>query len=191
VRDAFSTHVLPPVLRAFVPAGGKQEFWDSSHQGLPMDNQMSELSLPTDFTEIWVPLERTGEVMRALRGLYDRAGYDATGPNICEVYAARATKSWMHPGFERDSLRIDLFWFKRNPGDPRAGWFVQFWELLRPFAYRLHWGKQLPRDPALGSQHLRAHTPRWDDFLAVRRELDPDSVFLTSYWRDALGLAAT
>lgn len=187
-RTAFAQHVLPAVLKQFVPTGTTQHFWDSWYEGLPLDNQMSERSLPTDFTEIWLPLDRAGEVMRALRAHYDRHGYAATGPFICEVYGARATEAWMHPGYGRDSLRIDIFWFRRNPGDPRKGYFVQFWELLREFGYRLHWGKHLPVDPTLGSKYLRANTPRWDDFLAARAELDPDGVFLTPYWRSALGV---
>lgn len=190
LRGAFAARALPAILRAFVPVAPPQRFWDSWWNGLPMDNQMSERRLPTEFTEIWVPLDRAGEVMRALRAHYDRAGYDATGAFLCELYAARATRAWMHPGYGRDSLRVDLFWFARNAGDPTRGWFVQFWELLRPFAYRLHWGKHLPADSALGHEHLRAHTPRWDDFMAARRELDPGGVFLTRYWREALGVTA-
>jgi FAD/FMN-containing dehydrogenase len=187
VRGAFAGTVLPALLRQFVPEGGPQRFWDSWCHGLPMDNQMSETFLPTTFTEIWLPLERAGEVMRALRDHYRRGGYEATGAFLCEVYAARETRGWLHPGHARDSLRIDLFWFARNPGDPARGFFVQFWELLRPFGYRLHLGKYLPIDAALGSGHLRRHTPRWDDFLALRARLDPDGVFLTRYWRTALG----
>ncbi len=190
VRTSFATHVLPPVLRQFVETTDEpQRFWDTWCHGLPMDNQMSEASLPTEFTEIWVPLDRAGDVMRTMRAHYDRAGYDATGSFICEVYAARAARAWMHPGYGRDSLRIDLFWFARNPGDPTRGWFVQFWELLRPFAYRLHWGKYLPRDPELGAHHLRRQLPRWDDFLALRARCDPGNLFLTRYWREALGLS--
>ena len=64
------------------------------------------------------------------------------------------------------------------------------WRLLQPFGYRLHWGKYLPVDPLLGAVHLRRHTPRWDDFLALRKVMDPDGVFLTSYWRTALGIEA-
>jgi D-arabinono-1,4-lactone oxidase len=190
VRAAFAGHVLPRVLRQFVPAGESQEFWDSWCHGLPLDNQMSESSLPTEFTEIWLPLERAGEILRALRAHYERGGYDATGAFLCEIYAARATRAWMHPGFRRDSLRLDFFWFRRNQGDPTRGWFVQFWELLRSFGYRLHWGKCLPADPELGARHLRRHTSRWDDFLAARADLDPDGVFLTRYWRAALGLGS-
>jgi len=189
VRQAFARTLLPPVLRAFSPtSNAPQIFRDTWCDGLPMDNQMSEVSLPTKFTEIWLPLDRTGEILRALRAHYDAHGYDATGAYICEVYAARRTLGWMHPAYERDSLRIDLFWFARNPGDPTRGWFVQFWELLKPFGYRLHWGKYLPPDPRLGYLHLRAHTPRWDDFMKLRAALDPDGCFLTRYWRNALGV---
>jgi D-arabinono-1,4-lactone oxidase len=190
LRNAFAKHALPSVLRQFVPAGTTQHFWDSWCRGLPLDNQMSESSLPTDFTEVWLPLDRAGEIMRTVRAHYDRAGYDATGAFLCEVYAARATRAWMHPGHGRDSLRLDFFWFRRNPGDPTRGWFVQFWELLRPFGYRLHWGKYLPADRELGAHHLRRHTARWDDFLAARARLDPDCVFLTRYWRSALGVGS-
>lgn len=181
--------LLPALIRFFVPVGkAPQRFWDSWCHGLPLDNQMSERWLPTEFTELWLPLERSGEILRALREHYGRGGYAATGAFICEIYAARRTSGWFHPGYGRDSLRIDLFWFARNPGDPTVGWFRQFWELLRPFGYRLHWGKYLPKDPELGYQHLRQHIPRWDDFLALRAELDPDGLFLTRYWRAALGL---
>ncbi|MDO9020687.1 MAG: FAD-binding protein [Deltaproteobacteria bacterium] len=190
VRPALTGTLLSAALREFVPLSPTQHFWDSWCHGLPMDNQISERWLPTEFTEIWLPLERAGEAMRALRAHFDRGGYSATGAFICEVYAARRTAGWMHPGYGRDSVRIDLFWFGRNAGDPTRGWFVQFWELLRPFAYRLHWGKHLPADPALGHAYLRQHTPRWDDFLSLRARLDPDDVFLTRYWRTALGIGA-
>ncbi len=190
LRQTFAARVLPSILRQFVKTSAvPQRFWESWCHGLPLDNQMSEASLPTEFTEIWVPLARAGEVMRALREHYDRVGHDATGAFLCEVYAARSTQAWLHPAYQRDSLRIDLFWFARNHDDPTRGWFVQFWRLLQPFAYRLHWGKHLPSDPELGAVHLRRHTPRWDDFLSLRKNMDPDDVFLTSYWRSALGIS--
>jgi D-arabinono-1,4-lactone oxidase len=188
-REAFAERVLPPILRQFVPTSGPQEFWGPWCHLLPMDNAISDRALPTEFTEIWVPLDRAGEVMRALRRHYDRCGYDATGAFITELYAARAARAWMHPGYGRDSFRVDVFWFGRNREDPRRTLFPQFWELLRPFGYRLHWGKHLPRDPRLGAHHLRGVTPRWDDFLAARARLDPDNVFLTPYWREALDIA--
>ena len=35
---------------------------------------------------------------------------------------------------------------------------------------------------------LSRRYPRWEDFLALRAERDPNNSFLTDYWRDRLGL---
>jgi hypothetical protein len=35
---------------------------------------------------------------------------------------------------------------------------------------------------------LSRRYPRWDDFLALRAERDPNNIFLTDYWRERLGL---
>lgn len=185
----FARSAVAPVLRGYVPLseGRPQRFWAPWHQALPMDDEMSEEAFPTSFTEIFVPLERAGEVVRALRRHFTAGGYEATGGYIFELYAARASRLWMHPSHGRDSLRVDVFWFDRNRGD-RERFFEQYWRLLAPFDYRLHWGKHLPRDPALCARYLRSRLPRWDDFLALRRELDPAGTFLSRHWRSALGI---
>ncbi|MBO0769380.1 MAG: hypothetical protein J2O48_11915, partial [Solirubrobacterales bacterium] len=43
---------------------------------------------------------------------------------------------------------------------------------------------EVPTDPAINSAYL----PRWQNWLALRAECDPDNVFLTEYWRARLGL---
>ncbi|MBL9026814.1 MAG: FAD-binding protein [Myxococcales bacterium] len=185
-RALYERRVLAPALQGMLASahGRPQHFWGPWHEVLPMDNQMSERALPTTFTEIFVPLDRAGEVLRCLRRHFDERGYAATGPYIFELYAAARSSLWIHPSYGRDSLRVDVFWFGRNRSDPRA-FFGQFWELLKPFGYRLHWGKYLPRG---GAEYLRRQLPRWDDFLALRREMDPGGVFLTPYFREALGI---
>lgn len=42
----------------------------------------------------------------------------------------------------------------------------------------------------LTAHELRPLYPRWDDFQAVRRQLDPNGLFLNSYLRRLLGEAA-
>jgi FAD/FMN-containing dehydrogenase len=184
--------VVPPVLKRFVEVdrGEPQYFRDSWCHGLPLDNQMSETSLPTTFTEIWIPLDATAAAMRKLRALFEAGGMATTGSYIFELYAARATKGWLHPGHQRDSFRVDVFWFERNRQDPLA-FFGQFWDALAGFDYRLHWGKHLPGDTARGSEYLARRFPRWQDFLELRRELDPHNIFLTEHFRRALGVGAT
>jgi FAD/FMN-containing dehydrogenase len=181
--------IVPPVLRRFVEVdhGEPQLFRDSWCHGLPLDNQMSETSLPTTFTEIWIPLDQTANAMRELRALFRAGGLDTTGSYIFELYAARATKGWLHPGYQRDSFRVDVFWFERNRQDPQR-FFQQFWDALAGFDYRLHWGKHLPGKASRGSDYLAARYPRWRDFLALRRELDPHNIFLTAHFRRALAI---
>jgi hypothetical protein len=162
-----------------------RSFWDEWWKALPMDNEADDDLMPIEFTELWVPLARTREVMLALRDHYAAGGFGATGTNACEIYAAKASPFWMSPAYGQDVLRIDLFWYARNPGNPAEAYYPQFWRLLDPFAPRYHWGKHLPTDPAA----LHARYPRWDDFLALRAQYDPDGVFLTPYWRQKLGLS--
>ena len=59
-----------------------------------------------------------------------------------------------------------------------------FWELLKKYDYRLHWGKSLSGDVA----YLKERYPRWDDFMQLREKMDPHQIFVTDYWRKHLGI---
>lgn len=179
---------LAPFIKIFVSDDGDkglQRFWDAWLNALPMDNAASDKLLPTQFTEMWFPLEKTAEVMTRLRDHYDRAGFPATGPYACEIYATKRSRFWMSPAFDRDVVKIDHFWFTHSVGDPSETYYPQFWNLLKDLDYRLHWGKYLPKDSAM---FLPARYPHWHDFLSVRQRLDPSRIFLTDYWRAHLGV---
>ena len=77
----------------------------------------------------------------------------------------------------------DVFWFGLNAGDAKTDFYPQFWKLLKKFGYRPHWGKVLPP-----LSDYRESLPKLDDFLALRRQLDPKDIFLTEYWKTSLGL---
>lgn len=182
--------VFPTVVNGFLETdedtpGQGRRFWDEWWKALPMDNEADDDLVPTQFTELWIPASRTRDVMVALRDHYGAGGYGATGTYACEIYAAKASPFWMSPAFGQDVLRIDLFWYARNQGDPAQVYYPQFWQLLDRFEPRYHWGKHLPTQPAA----LRARYPKWDAFLTLREQLDPDGVFLTPYWKEKLGLA--
>jgi FAD/FMN-containing dehydrogenase len=185
--------------------GEPQSFHDWAWRGLPMDDQADDTLVPTEFSEMWIPLGRAGEAVRRLRDYFaepDSAvgSYARTGLYAFEMYAAQPTEFWLSASHSEPSdawaqgaFRIDAFWFAHNPGDPDEVFYPQFWNLLREAGvpFRLHWGKFQPR---YGSgdrdwvDFFRRQYPRWDDFLALRAKLDPNNIFLTSYWRDRLGL---
>jgi hypothetical protein len=206
--------IFPKLLDVFVKldsekAGDEkdepQSFRDYSWQGLPMDNEADDQFLPTGFTEIWLPLGRTQEVMELLQGYFaepkdDHESYRRTGLYAWELYAAKPTPFWMSASHStgedewKDGVfRIDPYWFAANPGDPAETFYPQFWELLRTheIPFRLHWAKYQPVDDSgdrYWVDYFRALFPRWEDFLGLRAERDPADIFLTSYWRERFGL---
>ena len=206
--------IFPKLLGSFVTLDSEkdgnqrnqpQRFQDYGWAGLPMDNGADDQLVPTEFSEIWVPLGRTQEVMEILHTYFtepedDHEAYRRTGLYAWELYAAKPTSMWMaasHTNGEdawRDgALRIDPYWFAANPGDPAQVFYPQIWQLMRDhqIPFRLHWGKFQPIIDAPDREWVdffKAQYPRWDDFLALRAQRDPHDTFLTRYWRDRFGL---
>jgi hypothetical protein len=206
--------IFPKVLGAVIPLdadkkgmqkGEPQAFRDWGWQGLPMDNQANDVLVPTEFTELWVPLLRTRDAMRLLTGYFDEPrdvheAYRRTGLYAWELYSAMPTPFWMaashttgDDAWKDGVFRIDSYWFAANPGDPAETFYPALWDLFRDngIPFRLHWGKF---QPAYDSGDRRwvdffaAEYPRWDDFLRLRERRDPNNIFLTAYWRDRFGL---
>jgi D-arabinono-1,4-lactone oxidase len=168
------------------------EFWDRWLSGLPMDNQISDTFMPTEFTELFIDIEKSDAVMTALRDFYaGDCGMARTGPYACEVYPAKKSRFWMSPSYGHDTIRVDVFWFKTRKGTPEVDFYPQYWELLRSFGFRFHWAKYLsdPRS-STGTEYVRRQFPMWDKFMALRAKMDPHGVFLTAYWRRHLGIGA-
>jgi hypothetical protein len=206
--------ILPKVLAAFVPLdadkkgmqkGEPQAFRDWAWQGLPMDNQASDVLVPTEFTELWVPLPRTRDAMRLLDGYFTEPrdaheAYRRTGLYAWELYSAMPTRFWMAAShtsgddeWKDGVFRIDPYWFAANPGDPALTFYLAIWELFRDngIPFRLHWAKFQPvYEPGdrRWVDFFAAEYPRWDDFLALRERRDPNNIFLTAYWRNRFGL---
>lgn len=151
---------------------------------LPQDQQMDERWMPTTFTEVFVPLDQAGAALRRLDALFDAAP-EAAGQFAIELYAAPASRAWLHPSFGRPSLRINVFWLMHAPQDPRDHFLPRIWDALREFEPRLHWGKLFPHEPAT---MVHGRYPRLDEARRVRSELDPDGVFLTRWLGAALSV---
>jgi hypothetical protein len=195
---------IATVLGLFVTTGKDgapvtQEFCDRGFLGLPMDNQMDDLLMPTWFTELWVPFTpgdgKLQDTITRLRRHFDADGtaagsYEATGAYAFELYVGKADHTFfLSPASGTHVFRVDVFWFGKNAGDPVQGFYKQFWDLLEPLGYRLHWGKFLPAPDPSRPDRLTSQQPDWEKWKAVRARVDPSGVFLTQYWKDHLGLA--
>ena len=197
VRMAF-----PKLLPAFNPMTDAKhpptEFNDWYWRSLCMDNTVSDDLLGTEFTEVWVPIGRTEQVIDLYKQMFDEGGYHSTGYFSTEVYAGAPTDQWMHPGFSdgadeyaEGTLRVDVYWYRENEGIPNCdeAFLDQFWEKLydAKIPFRLHWGKFVPRyDFERWAKHYRDNLPHFEQFMDVRKERDPDGVFFTDYWQRRL-----
>ncbi|MFI6128173.1 D-arabinono-1,4-lactone oxidase [Micromonospora sp. NPDC051141] len=79
---------------------------------------------------------------------------------------------WLSNAYGRPTTTIACL---QNTSLPYEEYFRDMEAVFRHHGGRPHWGKK----HWLGARELRPLYPRWDDFQAVRRRLDPDGVFLT------------
>jgi FAD/FMN-containing dehydrogenase len=81
--------------------------------------------------------------------------------------------------YGRPTAFIAVHVYHRNP---HAEYFGAVEELMTAVGGRPHWGKLHTRDAA----YLRTVYPRFDDFLALRAELDPGRTFDNPYIKQVL-----
>lgn len=129
-------------------------------------------------SEYAIPLEALPQALRDLRGLIERNGWRISFP--VEMRSAAADDNWMSTAYGRPTAYIAVHRYFRD--DPTE-YFRAFDALMRTYDGRPHWGKMHART----ADDLRPAYPRFDDFLRVRDELDPDRRFANPYLDRVLG----
>jgi L-gulono-1,4-lactone dehydrogenase len=128
--------------------------------------------------EYAIPLDRVPTALQEIRRLIEKRRYRVSFP--VEVRAAAADDLMLSTAAGRESGYIAVH---RYHADPPDGYFGDVEQVLVDHGGRPHWGKMHTRDDA----YLRSVYPRFDEFLAVRQELDPDRVFENPYLASVLG----
>jgi FAD/FMN-containing dehydrogenase len=121
--------------------------------------------------EYMVPYDRGKEAFGALRRFLLEQRPDNGFP--VEVRAIAGDDAWLSPFYERDSVSISIC------GHEHRGWtefLRQVHDVLLPFQPRPHFGKV----HQFSAGTLAAALPRFGDFQATRRRLDPDGVLLNA-----------
>ncbi len=129
-------------------------------------------------SEFAMPREALPDVIAGLQDWFD-AGHETISFPI-EVRFTGADDIWMSTGHERDNCYVAVHHFHRS--DP-AAYFAAAQDIFIAHEGRPHWGKLNTVDAA----YLRRQYPRFDDFLAVRDEADPQRVFTNPYLDRVLG----
>ena len=96
-----------------------------------------------------------------------------------ECRTVKADDIWLSPSYKRDWAYIAFHMYK---GMAYEEYFSDMEKIMEKYEGRPHWGKM----HCLGRQKLSSHYPRLEDFLNIRRELDPEEMFLNDYLKKTL-----
>jgi FAD-linked oxidoreductase len=169
-----------PDLRRWVA----QKLIDPEQTELAQDRSWKLLSTqrPTKFneSECHVPRESSIACVREVIQKLERRN-DVFFP--LEFRFIKGDDAWLSPFYQRDSCSIAVH---AAAGEPYDYLVNDIAPVFRKFNGRPHWGK------------LHGHTskdfaglyPRWNDFLAVRAQLDPKGRFLNPHLRTVFGVTS-
>ena len=119
-----------------------------------------------------LPADRFEEAFAALRARFAQEDVRVTFP--LEIRRVAADDVWLSTAHERDSVYIAAHRYQAEQAGP---YLLMVQRTLAAFDARPHWGKQ----HWLGARELAQLYPRFEDFTAVRRAVDPDGVLMTPY----------
>jgi len=135
------------------------------------------------FTEMEyaIPRQRAREAIERVVKIASRPEHQVAWP--IEVRFVAADDALLSPSHERDTCYIAVH------QDRKLDWESYFREVeavLGAMEGRPHWGKR----HFMRADSLSQRYPRWADFQAVRKRLDPEGAFSNSYTERVLGPVA-
>jgi FAD-linked oxidoreductase len=135
-------------------------------------NYASERNVRFNEMEYHLPREHGLQAMREVREVLETRHPEVFFP--IEVRYIKGDDIWLSPFYQRDTCSIAVH---RYFDEDYLPYFKSLEPIFRKYGGRPHWGKinTLQRDD------FRKLYPRWDDFVEVRRAIDPEGRFLNPY----------
>src|SRR3954452_4168543 len=122
--------------------------------------------------EYFVPISRGPEALAAMRELMLASLPASVFP--LEVRTVGRDDAFLSHSYGRETVVISV---SGTPGTDYEPYLRDVDRLLGAFDARVHWGKL----HFLAREQLLARYPRAEDFIAIRRELDPAGTFLNAH----------
>ena len=158
---------LIPRLATALPSSGSREYVDQSFKifASPRIVRFYEM-------EHALPVEALVPALKEIRAMVDRKGYLLNFP--VEVRFTKGDDVPLSTAYGRDSAYIAVHVYKRMECEP---FFRDVEDILRAYDARPHWGKMHYRE----ADELSKLYPRWDEFITLRNQLDPQRTFSNAY----------
>jgi hypothetical protein len=141
-------------------------------------NYASERNVRFNEMEYHLPREHGLQALREVRTALETQHPEVFFP--IEVRFIKGDDIWLSPFHQRDTCSIAVHRYFEEDYKP---YFKTIEPIFRKYEGRPHWGKlnTLQRDD------FRKLYPRWDDFVEVRRTVDPNGRFLNPYLAGLFG----
>jgi L-gulonolactone oxidase len=161
-RNALQRRITQPLAHSYYkPRMGRSDFVLSFTDLDDID------PYPIQDMEIAIPYQQAGTAIHALR---DHFATTQSYPLLpIHIRCSAQSHLWLSPSYKQDVCWIE-FW--QYP--PSDHFFKQIHDVLAPFQYRFHWGKQ----SQASQEYIKAQYERWEDFVRLRDAWDPQGVFL-------------
>ena len=158
---------LIPRLATALPSSGSREYVDQSFKifASPRIVRFYEM-------EHALPVEALVPALKEIRAMVDRKGYLLNFP--VEVRFTKGDDVPLSTAYGRDSAYIAVHVYKGMECQP---FFRDVEDILRAYDARPHWGKMHYRE----ADELSKLYPRWNEFITLRDQLDPQRTFSNAY----------
>lgn len=158
---------LIPRLATALPSSGSREYVDQSFKifASPRIVRFYEM-------EHALPVEALVPALKEIRAMVDRKGYLLNFP--VEVRFTKGDDVPLSTAYGRDSAYIAVHVYKGMECEP---FFRDVEDILRAYDARPHWGKMHYRE----ADELSKLYPRWNEFITLRNQLDPQRTFSNVY----------
>ena len=140
--------------------------------GTSWKNYVSERNVRFNEMEYHLPREHGIQALREIRQALESQHHEVFFP--IEFRFVKGDNIWLSPFYQRDTCSIAVHRYFDEDFGP---YFETIEPIFRKYDGRPHWGKL----NTLTQSDLRELYPKWDEFVKVRRALDPDGRFLNDY----------
>ncbi len=141
-------------------------------------NYTNERNVRFNEMEYHLPRENAFAALREIRTALETQHHEVFFP--IEFRYIKSDDIWLSPFYQRETCSIAVHRFFEEDFKP---YFKTIEPIFKKYGGRPHGGKL----NTLGREDFRKLYPRWDDFSAVRKELDPEGRFLNDYLRKLFG----
>ncbi|WP_372968217.1 D-arabinono-1,4-lactone oxidase [Microbacterium sp.] len=165
--------ITPPFNRLAVKLTGDRRYTELSHRVLTQSRTVRFREM-----EYALPADHVVPAFRSVRALIEQRGWRIEFP--IEVRFAAADDRWLSTAYGRATgyIAVHRYW-RADPSE----YFEAVEQIMLEHGGRPHWGKL----HTLTADRLREIYPRFEDFTALRDELDPDRRFTNRYLDRVLG----